>query len=76
MDGRLMLAVIKFYRQSWLIIRNWGTAQVDVSGVDAAKFDDAYFKPTEKKDKKKGEKEFFEVRFTTRACVLSQQRQC
>jgi hypothetical protein len=29
--------------------------------VDVAKFDDAYFKPTEKKDKKKGEAEFFQV---------------
>lgn len=36
-------------------------AQVDVGSVDAAKFDDAYFKPTEKKDKKKGEAEFFQV---------------
>ena len=33
--------------------------QLDVSGVDVAKFDDAYFKPTEKKEKGKGEKEFF-----------------
>ena len=29
--------------------------------MDVAKFDDAYFKPTEKKDKKKGEAEFFQV---------------
>ena len=29
--------------------------------MDAAKFDDAYFKPTEKKDKKKGEAVFFQV---------------
>lgn len=35
--------------------------QVDVGSVDTAKFDDAYFKPTEKKEKKKGEAEFFQV---------------
>ncbi len=27
--------------------------------MDTSKFDDAYFKPTEKKEKGKGEKEFF-----------------
>ena len=36
-------------------------AQVEIGSVDVAKFDDAYFKPTEKKDKKKGEAEFFQV---------------
>jgi large subunit ribosomal protein L6e len=37
------------------------STKVDVGSVDTAKFDDAYFKPTEKKDKKKGEAEFFQT---------------
>ncbi|KAK9823946.1 hypothetical protein WJX72_006592 [[Myrmecia] bisecta] len=36
------------------------STKVDVSNVDVSKFDDKYFKPTEKKQKKKGEQEFFE----------------
>lgn len=43
-------------------------AQVDVGSVDTAKFDDAYFKPTEKKEKKKGEAEFFQVRVILDSC--------
>ncbi|GAB4815573.1 hypothetical protein N2152v2_002619 [Parachlorella kessleri] len=35
------------------------STRVDVSGVDAEKFDDAYFKSAEKKQRKQGEKEFF-----------------
>ena len=38
--------------------------------MDAAKFDDAYFKPTEKKDKKKGEAEFFQVGLGLAGCLL------
>lgn len=38
------------------------SAQVDLGSVDVAKFDDSHFKATEKKEKKKGEKEFFQVR--------------
>jgi large subunit ribosomal protein L6e len=37
------------------------STKVDVGSVDATKFGDAYFKPTEKKEKKKGEKEFFQA---------------
>lgn len=37
------------------------STKISVDSVDLQKFDDAYFKPTEKKVKKKGEKEFFET---------------
>jgi large subunit ribosomal protein L6e len=36
------------------------STKVEIGNVDVSKFDDKYFKPTEKKQKKKGEKEFFE----------------
>jgi hypothetical protein len=45
-------------------------AQVEIGSVDVAKFDDAYFKPTEKKDKKKGEAEFFQVGSGLAGCLL------
>ena len=36
------------------------STKIDVSKVDLAKFEDKYFKATEKKTTKKGESEFFE----------------
>lgn len=34
--------------------------KVDIKGVDVSKFEDSYFKATEKKPVKKGESDFFE----------------
>ena len=61
---------MKSVNQTYVIATS---TKVNVEGADLGKFDDAYFKPTEKKVKKKGEKEFFETEETEKkvsTCVL------
>ena len=53
---------LKRVNQAYVIATS---TKVSVDGADVSKFDDAYFKPTEKKVKKKGEKEFFEEEETS-----------
>lgn len=52
---------LKRVNQAYVIATS---TKVEVGSADLSKFDDAYFKPTEKKVKKKGEKEFFETEET------------
>lgn len=48
------------------------STKVDASKVKTDKFDDAYFKPTEKKSKKKGEEEFFGAEKKEKAPLASE----
>ena len=49
---------LKRVNQTYVIATS---TKVDVSSVDVTKFEDAYFKATEKKTVKKGESDFFET---------------
>lgn len=49
---------LKRVNQAYVIATS---TKVDIKGVDVSKFEDAYFKSTEKKVSKKGEDEFFET---------------
>ena len=49
---------LKRVNQTYVIATS---TKVDVGSIDVTKFEDAYFKATEKKTVKKGESDFFET---------------